>query len=237
MLQATDLVTEGQQLVGVELGDGGLENLITDGGQDTFVVVEAQTTVHRWKVVDIGLREHSKRDADDLHVLRSRRGADAARAGSHIVDDGVLQERHQEVSALGNNVVFDSDEAVEDDGAVTSLDCKAQMCQPTWNRSMRGDKPLYIDCCIKVAAAPRPIAAPASLPTAPARRRDIISTNRRVEFATHWLDKDDQEAVNRLAVRFSLRRSAWKTSCAFRDALRTGCNSPPPVTQLQADPH
>jgi hypothetical protein len=35
----------GDELGGVELGDDGLEDLVTDGGEDTLIVVEAEVLV------------------------------------------------------------------------------------------------------------------------------------------------------------------------------------------------
>ncbi len=72
--------------------------------------------------LDIGSVQHSQRQADHLQILATRRGRDVPGFGSHVEDDGSLQPGDEEVSALVDDVLLDTDESIEDDGAGATLD-------------------------------------------------------------------------------------------------------------------
>ena len=72
--------------------------------------------------LDIRTMQDPQREADHLQVLGSGRGSDVPRLGADIEDDGPLQPGDEEVSALVDDLLLDSRQAVEDDGAAATLD-------------------------------------------------------------------------------------------------------------------
>lgn len=72
--------------------------------------------------LDLGPVQDTQRQADHLQVLAAGGGGDVARLGAHIVVDGALQPRHQEVGALADNVLLHTRQTVEDDGPRPAAD-------------------------------------------------------------------------------------------------------------------
>ncbi len=66
--------------------------------------------------------QDSEGQADHLQVLGAGGGADGARLGSDVEDDGLLQPRHEEVCPLVDDGFFYTRDSVEDDGSGTTLD-------------------------------------------------------------------------------------------------------------------
>lgn len=61
-----DLLTLGDELGGVELGDDGLEDFVSDGGEDTLIVV---LTERLWKRWDIRLEIYCYQQWEDRSYL------------------------------------------------------------------------------------------------------------------------------------------------------------------------
>jgi hypothetical protein len=118
--QVGDLLTLGDKLGGVEAGNDSLEDLVSDGGKNTLVIVLSQVLqgvsgvpeasagagylVDLGEVLDVGTVEDTKGQRDHLQVLGSGGGRDVAGLSADIVDDGTLQPRNEEVSSLVNNL-------------------------------------------------------------------------------------------------------------------------------------
>ena len=66
--------------------------------------------------------QHAQRQAHHLQVLAARRGADVARLRPDIKRYRLLQPWHEEVGAFVDDLVRDSSQAVEDDGAGAAFD-------------------------------------------------------------------------------------------------------------------
>ncbi len=112
------------QLTGVELGDHSLEHLIDYGRQHSLLVVQAQIRVDLRQVLRPRSIQGAERDVHGLHVLAA--GGDGHRPwpAPDVEDDGPVEPGDHEVSALADHLLFDALEAVEDDGAVASIDFK-----------------------------------------------------------------------------------------------------------------
>lgn len=66
--------------------------------------------------------QDSERQANHLHVLATRRGADIPRPRADIKGDGFLQPGNEEMCAFVDDLVRDSADSVEDDGAGAAFD-------------------------------------------------------------------------------------------------------------------
>lgn len=133
-----DSLTLGDELGGVELRNDGLEDFVTNGGQNTLVVVETEVLervsavksiwtiethlVDLRQLLDLWAVQHPQCEGDHLHVLGSGGGADVPRSCADIEDDGALQPGDQEMCALVDDLLLHSGQTVEDDGACATLD-------------------------------------------------------------------------------------------------------------------
>lgn len=115
-------LTLGDQLTSIELGNNRLQDLVSDGGQDTLVVVHTQVLVDLRQLLDLGAVQHTQSQGHHLHILGSSRGRDVSGLGAHIKVHGALQPGDQKVGTLAHRVGLDSLQAVENNGAMTSLD-------------------------------------------------------------------------------------------------------------------
>ena len=87
----------GDQLAGVELGDDALKHLVDNRGEDTLVVVLAEGPVDLGQRRDIRPREHTAGDVNHLEILGAGQGGDVSRLRAHIVDNGRLEPREDQM--------------------------------------------------------------------------------------------------------------------------------------------
>ena len=78
--------------------------------------------VYLWQILDLGPMQHPQRQADHLQILAAGRGRDVPRFGAHVVDDGFLQPRDQEVRAFVDDAFLDAGQPVEDHGSRAAFD-------------------------------------------------------------------------------------------------------------------
>mmetsp|Transcript_21844 Transcript_21844/g.62245 ORF Transcript_21844/g.62245 Transcript_21844/m.62245 type:complete len:238 (+) Transcript_21844:629-1342(+) len=119
---AADVLTLGEELVGVVLRNDGLGAFVHDGRQHALVIVLSQEAVDPNQLVRIWLVQHADGDGDHLQVLGSCEGLEVDRPRPDIVDDGALEPRDVEIQPFSVYLVLHPHDAVEDDGAVTSVD-------------------------------------------------------------------------------------------------------------------
>jgi hypothetical protein len=62
------------------------------------------------------------------HTFATGRGRDPPWPGPNLVYDRVLEPGHPEVHALGENLVADTADPVEDDSTMTTINCKSSAC-------------------------------------------------------------------------------------------------------------
>ena len=124
------------------MGNDGFEDFVTDGGEDALVVVLTEILctreyscypsnpllscvtylIYPRQHPDLRPVQHAERQTHHLQVLASRRGADIARLRAHIEGNGFLQPRDEKVGTFVADLVADTLQAVEDDGAGAALD-------------------------------------------------------------------------------------------------------------------
>lgn len=151
-----DSLTLGDELSGVELRNDSLEDFVTNGRQNTFVVVETEVLKHvntvscvrvskthlvnLRQLLDLWAVQHPQCEGDHLQVLGSGGGADVPRPCADIEDDGALQPGNQEMGALVDDLLLHSGQTVEDDGACATLDIvDGRLCDRKGDRA--GDDP------------------------------------------------------------------------------------------------
>lgn len=66
--------------------------------------------------------QHPERQAHHLQILATRRGADVPWLGPDIIDDCALKPGYEEVGAFVDDLVFDTAQTVENDGARAAFD-------------------------------------------------------------------------------------------------------------------
>jgi len=71
----------GDELGGVKLGDGRLEDLVADRWQDALVVGGAERAVDGGEVANVGAEHDTQRERHGLQILGARRRRDVLRAG------------------------------------------------------------------------------------------------------------------------------------------------------------
>ena len=99
----------GDELGGVELGDNGLQDFVSDRWEDTLIVILAEVLVYLsdicaslcyihlitylinlWELLDVWSGQDSEGQADHLEILGSGGCGDVSWLCAHIVDDGLL---------------------------------------------------------------------------------------------------------------------------------------------------
>jgi len=68
--------------------------------------------------------KNTEGQSDHLHILGSSCCRDVAGLGANVELNGALQPGDQKVSSLTNGVGLDSLQSVENDGAMSSLNCR-----------------------------------------------------------------------------------------------------------------
>mmetsp|Transcript_65826 Transcript_65826/g.170143 ORF Transcript_65826/g.170143 Transcript_65826/m.170143 type:complete len:363 (+) Transcript_65826:38-1126(+) len=121
-----DVLSVGQQLLGVVLGDGRLHDLVGDRGQHALVVVFAQGLVDGGQPSNIGLEEHPDVNGHHLQILGASGGLDEFRPDAYVVPLRLVEPRHPEVRALTPDLVLDTGEHVEDHGPLATIDVEEE---------------------------------------------------------------------------------------------------------------
>jgi len=114
-----NLLTLGDKLGGVELGDNLLTDLVHNGGKNTLVVVSSELAVDGWQVAAVRAVEHTDGNVDHLQIAGASEGGDVAGAGTHIVDGGVLKPGHAGVDTFTVCLLTETSHPVEHDSLVT----------------------------------------------------------------------------------------------------------------------
>lgn len=117
-----DGLTLGDEFGSIELGHNRFQDFVSDGREDTLVVVLAELLVNLGQVLHLGAVQHTQGQADHLQILGAGGGGDVARLGAHIKDDAALEPGDQEMRAFADDAFFDTGETVKDDGAGTAAD-------------------------------------------------------------------------------------------------------------------
>lgn len=115
----------GDQLCGVELGDGGLEDFVADRGEDSLVVGGAEGAIDGGEVAGVGAEHDAEGERDGLEVLGAGRGRDVLCGGggqfqltgdtrrerttdpgldASLHEDGSLEPRDEEVGSLDDGL-------------------------------------------------------------------------------------------------------------------------------------
>ena len=126
--EARHILTLGDELRGVELGDDALEHLVDDAGQNALIVVGAEGAVDLREGVDARPRQHTAGDVDHLQVLGARQGGDVAGLGPHVVHDGCFEPGESQMRAFGVDVWAYAADAGVFDCSATTVDCESN-CQ------------------------------------------------------------------------------------------------------------
>lgn len=111
-----------EELVGVELRDDGLENLVPDRREDLLVVLETEGFEDVGEAADLGAGENPEGEVDHLEVLGAGDGGEGVGPGADVEDEGLLEPWDEEVGPFADGLVDDSTETVEEDGALTAVD-------------------------------------------------------------------------------------------------------------------
>lgn len=111
-----------QQLVGVELGHHGFENLVSDGGEHLLVIFDAQSFENDREAVNIRTREDPESEVDHLEILGPGDGGESVGASADVEDVGLLKPRDQKVGPLSDGLVDNAAESVEEDSALAAVD-------------------------------------------------------------------------------------------------------------------
>lgn len=135
-----DGLSLGDELGSIELGDDGLEDFVTDGGEDSLIVVDTEVLgrirtrsfkTNNWRkayLVDLGQSldiwsvQHSQCQAHHLQILATSRRGNIPGLGPHIEDDALLQPRHQEVRALIDDILLDTRHSIENHSSGSAFD-------------------------------------------------------------------------------------------------------------------
>mmetsp|Transcript_168 Transcript_168/g.289 ORF Transcript_168/g.289 Transcript_168/m.289 type:complete len:208 (+) Transcript_168:537-1160(+) len=116
-----DLVTLGEEFVGIVAGHDGLGTLVHDAGEDALVVVLAEALVHPDELVGIRLVQDTHANGNHLQILGSRQGLEVARTGPNVVDDGPLEPGNDEIEPFAVHDRLHTHHPVEHHRAMTSL--------------------------------------------------------------------------------------------------------------------
>lgn len=137
--ESRDILSLGDQLGGVELGNNTLENLVDDTGKDALVVVGSKSTVDLRKGIDAGSGQDTAGNVDHLQILGTGEGGDIARLRADIVDDGGLNPGDLQVGSFGVDVALDTADTAVLDGAATTIDVEECVVEEVDTTQTEGD--------------------------------------------------------------------------------------------------
>mmetsp|Transcript_24104 Transcript_24104/g.36620 ORF Transcript_24104/g.36620 Transcript_24104/m.36620 type:complete len:268 (+) Transcript_24104:283-1086(+) len=115
-------VTLRQKLIGIIARHNRLGALVHDAGKHPFVVVDAQLAVDPNQPVRVRLVQDTNGDGHHLQILGTRQSLQIHGAGTDVEDHGAFEPRNVEIQTFSVHRVLHTYEAIENDGAVTSLD-------------------------------------------------------------------------------------------------------------------
>jgi len=137
--ESRNVLSLGDQLGGVELGDDTLQDLIDDTGKNALVVVGSKSTVDLRQGIDAGSGQDTAGNVDHLQILGTGEGGDVARFRADIVDNGSLNPWDLQVGSLGVDVALDTSDTAVLDGAATTIDVEECVVEEVDTAQTEGD--------------------------------------------------------------------------------------------------
>ena len=140
---------------GIELGDDGFEDFVSDGGEDSFVVVKTEVLsvlalfifgiwlsylIDHGQPLHLGSVQHPQCQTDHLQILATSCRANISGLRAHIVDDSFLYPRDEEMCAFIDHAFLDTRQTIEDDCSVSASDI-VHRCLSDCHSDEDGDRP------------------------------------------------------------------------------------------------
>jgi len=116
------LRTVREELIGVELRDDGLENLVADGRKNLLIVLKTQVLDNDGELADFRTGEDAECEVDHLKIFGAGDGGEGVRARADVEDVRLLDPRDEEMGSLAYRVVENASETVEEDGTLAAVD-------------------------------------------------------------------------------------------------------------------
>lgn len=138
-----DSLTLCDELSSIELGDDGFKDFVTDGREDTLVVVDTEVLgqalaywrivtesqvnimisylVNLWERLDNRTMQDTQCQANHLQILGSSRCGDVSRLCADIEQNSALQPGNQKMSTLADNLFFDTRQSIKNDCSRSTL--------------------------------------------------------------------------------------------------------------------
>ena len=137
--ESRDILSLGDQLGGVELGNNTLEDLVDNAGKDALIIVGSKSTVDLRQSIDAGSGQDTAGNVDHLQILGTGEGGDVARLRADIVDDGSLNPGDLYVGSFGVDLALDTANTAVLDGAATTIDVEEGVVEEVDTTKTEGD--------------------------------------------------------------------------------------------------
>lgn len=121
-----DLFSLLQQGRGGVTGHDGLEDFVSDGGEDAVVVIATELLMELGQLINLGLEQHTEMDVDHLKILGTSGGLDQLGADGAVVRLRSHKPRDLEMSALAVNFVANTTEDVKHYRTLSAIDIEKE---------------------------------------------------------------------------------------------------------------
>lgn len=122
------LLSLGDKLLSVVLGDDRLEHLVGDGGQDTLVVIRTDVVVDLGQFCLVWAEKDSKSDVNCLQVLSTGLGGHELGSSPDLEVVNLLEEGDTEVHAFTVYVLLQAAHGIHLEGTVATIDAENELC-------------------------------------------------------------------------------------------------------------
>lgn len=129
--ESAHVLTLGDQLRSIELGNHALQHLVNNGRQHTLIVIRPQSPVDLGKSVYSWPGKHTAGNVDHLQVLGPGEGGNIPGLRADIICNGGLEPRDTEMGSFGVDLLLNTTYPRVLDRSVTTVDCRAELAVPS----------------------------------------------------------------------------------------------------------
>jgi hypothetical protein len=122
-----DLLTLGDELLSIVLGNGRLQNFVTNGGDNSFIVVFADVIEDNGELFFDGAEKQTHRDVDLLHITCTSGRVEEGGLGADLEADNVVDHWNSQVNSFAVYVVLKTADCGHLEGSLSTVDDESEL--------------------------------------------------------------------------------------------------------------
>lgn len=129
----TDVLSLLEELVNIVLGNDGLQNFVSDGGENFFLVIFSNSVADSWQLFWDGSVQDSQNDIDSLQILSSSSWDDLFWGQSDLEDNWFLDEWNIEMHSFIIDLLLKTlSKFVINNSSLTGIDSIGKRVKQEW---------------------------------------------------------------------------------------------------------